>query len=154
MTLAFSTFGRATRSIWENLYLNAVSASVVDFFGVARLYSLIQNNLNTADSWNKDIHISVYFAETVDETSVSICETKYTRCLKLYRFYVSESDAKKWMLEEVSGIEEHTELGDNILPASLEITLDAQMAHPKQIEDFAKRFKQRTLSQQTMGLSG
>ena len=56
--------------------------------------------------------------------------------------YVSESDAKKWMLEEVSGIEDTlTELGDNILPASLEITLDAQMAHPKQIEDFAKRIQ-------------
>ena len=147
MTLTFfqHIFRRATRSIWENLYLNAVSASVIGASLVLLgLYSLIQNNLSTViDSWNKDIHISVYFAETVDdERRLDLRDQIHAMPEVVQVRYVSESDAKKWMLEEVSGIEETlSELGDNILPASLEITLDAQMAHPKQIENFTKRIQ-------------
>jgi cell division transport system permease protein len=145
MTFTFlqHIFRRATRSIWENLYLNAVSSSVIGASLVLLgLYSLMQNNLSTViDSWNKDIHISVYFAEDVDEARrLELRDQIHSMPEVVQVRYVSESDAKKWMLEEVGGIEATlSELGDNILPASLEITLDAQMAHPDRIEGFAKR---------------
>ena len=145
MSLTFlqHIFRRATRSIWENLYLNAVSASVIGAALILLgLYSLVQNNLSTViDSWNKDVHVSVYFADDVDEERRLELRDKIHGMSEVVQVrYVSEIDAKNWMLEEVSGIEDTLkELGDNILPASLEITLDAQMAHPKRIEEFASK---------------
>ncbi len=134
---------RATRSIWENLYLTAVSASVIGASLILLgLYSLIQNNLSTViDSWNKDVHVSVYFADDVDDTRRFELRDQIQNMNEVVKVrYVTEADAKQWMLEEVSGINATlSELGDNILPASLEITLDAQMAHPKRIEEFATR---------------
>ena len=135
---------RATRSIWENLYLNAVSASVIGaslilFLG---LYSMIQNNLSTVmDTWNKDVHVSVYFADDVNEQErMNLRDDIHQMSEVVQVRYISELDAKKWLIEEVSGIDQTlNELGDNVLPASLEITLDAAMAQPDKIAGFAKR---------------
>ncbi len=152
MSLTFlqHIFRRATRSIWENLYLNAVSASVIGASLILLgLYSLIQNNLTTViDSWNKDVHVSVYFTDdTSDEQRLEIRDQIHAMPEVVQVRYVSELEAKKWMLEEVSGIEDTlTELGDNILPSSLEITLDAQMANPKRIEEFAKKIQSEAFS--------
>ncbi len=158
MSLTFlqHIFRRATRSIWENLYLNAVSASVIGASLILLgLYSLIQNNLSTViDSWNKDVHVSVYFTDdTSDEERLEIRDQIHAMPEVVQVRYVSELEAKKWMLEEVSGIEDTlTELGDNILPSSLEITLDAQMANPKRIGEFAKKIQSDAFSATDYGV--
>ena len=138
---------RATRSIWENLYLNAVSASVIGASLILLgLYSMIQNNLsNVMDTWNKDVHVSVYFADDVNEEErIQLRDDIHKMSEVVQVRYISELDAKKWLIEEVSGIDETlNELGDNVLPASLEITLDAAMAQPDKIAEFARRIEKK-----------
>jgi cell division transport system permease protein len=136
---------RSFRSVWENLYLNTVAASVIGasllLLGV---YIIVHTNLNSiVDTWNKDVHVSAYFADNLTE------EERFTIRDRIHGYpevlqvrYVSELDAKKWLSEEVEGIEATlNELGDNALPASLEITLSPQMSQPDLIEQFATKIE-------------
>ena len=141
---------RATRSIWENLYLNAVSASVIGASLVLLgLYSMLQNNLTTVmDTWNKDVHVSVYFADDINEQERIELRDEIHKMPEVVQIrYISELEAKRWLMEEVSGIDETlNELGDNVLPASLEITLDSAMAQPDKIAGFAQKIEQEAFA--------
>ena len=60
---------RAMRSLWENAYLNSVSAGVIAattlLFGV---YLSVQFTLNRmVDTWDRDVHVSAYFHPDVPE---------------------------------------------------------------------------------------
>lgn len=136
-------FRRSFRSIWENLYLNAVAASVIGAsLLLLGIYSMIQSNLSSImDTWNKDVHVSAYFTDNItDNERLEIRDAIHDFPEVVQVRYISEQEAKQWLLTEVQEVEETlSELGDNILPASIEITLDAQMAHPKKIEGFVKK---------------
>ena len=136
---------RSLRSVWENLYLNTVAASVIGasllLLGV---YIIVHTNLNSiVDTWNKDVHVSAYFSDNLTE------EERFTIRDRIHAYpeviqvrYVSELDAKRWLIQEVEGIEDTlNELGDNALPASLEITLAPELSQPALIEKFTQKIQ-------------
>lgn len=140
--LARHILRRSLRSLWENLYLNSVAAGVIAaallLFGV---YLTVQYNLNAiVDTWSRDVHISAYFHPDISESARfeardRIAQTPGVAAVR----YVSEADARDWLMERVDGLQPVlTELGEGVLPASLEITLTAEAARPATVASFAE----------------
>lgn len=118
---------RSMRSLWENLYLNLVSTSVIAaallLLGV---YLTVQHNLSSiVDTWGRDVHVSAYFrAEVPTERRFALRDQLAQDPLVGEVRYVSEAEAQEWLAERVDGLDPIlTELGDDVLPASLEVTL-------------------------------
>lgn len=137
---------RSIHSIWENLYLNAVAISVI---GVSLLllgvFGIVETNISTTvEDWNKDVHISAYFSDTLSETErLELRDQVHAFPEVIQVRYVSEEEAKQWLMKEVDALADTLEaLGDNALPASLEITLTPEMAHPQLVEEFAQKLNQ------------
>ncbi|MEL6348835.1 MAG: ABC transporter permease [Myxococcota bacterium] len=133
---------RAARSLWENLYLNSVSTGVIAasllLIGV---YLSVQHNLNSiVDTWSRDVHVSAYFHPDISETRrFELRDQIATEPGVEGVRYVSEADAERWLRERVDGLEPVlSELGEGVLPASLEITLSAEASRPDQIARFAE----------------
>ena len=136
-----STLRRATRSMWENFYFNAVSTSVI---GAALLlmgmFITVLHNVNLiVDGWNRDAHISAYFS----------ADTQHDRQKEIQReiddnpnvatvVHVTPGIAQAWLMDQVEGLEDVLEeLGPDALPASLEIELAESAAEPEEIAAFA-----------------
>ncbi len=118
---------RALRSLWENAYLNAVSTGVITaallLMGV---YLTVQYNLNAiVDTWGRDVQISAYFRPEVPvERRFSVRDRIAVDPAVASVRYVSEADARAWLLERVNGLQPVLdELDEDVLPASLELTL-------------------------------
>jgi len=132
---------RAIRSLWEHLYLNVMATLVI---GAALLligvYLTVQYNLNAiVDSWDRDVHLSAYFHEDVGLERRFALRDQFAQRREVATVrYVSEADARAWLMERVPDIEPVlVELGDNALPASLELTLVSTEASPEAIAAFA-----------------
>ncbi len=118
---------RALRSLWENLYLNLVSAGVIAaavlLMGV---YLTFQYNLNQLmKGWDRDVQVSAYFHPEVSEDRRVALAQRIQDDPRVARVaYVSEEEAGLWLAERVDGLGPVLEeLGSEVLPASLEITL-------------------------------
>ena len=118
---------RSMRSLWENLYLNLVSTCVIAaallLMGV---YLTVQHNLSgIVDTWGRDVHVSAYFrAEVPTERRFALRDQLAQDPLVQDVRYVSETEAQEWLSERVDGLSPiMVELGDDVLPASLEVTL-------------------------------
>ena len=141
--LARHILRRSVRSLWENLYLNSVATGVIAaallLFGV---YLTVQYNLNAiVDTWSRDVHISAYFHPDISEvrrfeSRDRIAQTPGVASVR----YVSEADARDWLTDRIEGLEPVlTDLGEGVLPASLEITLTAEAARPAVVASFAEQ---------------
>jgi cell division transport system permease protein len=136
-------FRRAVRSLWENPYLNVVATGVIAaallLLGV---FLTIEYNLSSIiDSWDRDVHLSAYFEPQITESARFAARDRIAAMPGVEEVrYVSEADAKAWLLEQVGGMEEVLDqVGSDALPASLEITLTAEQAEePAAIAAFAK----------------
>ena len=135
-------FRRAFRSLWENAYLNSVSAGVIAattlLFGV---YLSVQFNLNKmVDTWDRDIHISAYFHPDVPENRrFDVRDEIASRPEVIKVRYVSSESANEWMQVRMPAMEDILkELGSDTLPSSLEISLTASAARPTAIDSFAR----------------
>ncbi|MDG1479661.1 MAG: permease-like cell division protein FtsX [Myxococcota bacterium] len=133
---------RSVRSLWENLYLNSVASGVIAaallLFGV---YLTVQYNLNSiVDTWSRDVHISAYFhPDTSEDRRFEAKNQIAARPGVASVRYVSEADARDWLTERVEGLEPVLiDLGEGILPASLEVTLTAEAARPAMVATFAE----------------
>ncbi len=140
--LARHILRRSVRSLWENLYLNSVASGVIAaallLFGV---YLTVQYNLNAiVDTWSRDVHISAYFHPDISETRRFEAKNHIATIPGVASVrYVSEADARDWLTERVEGLEPVlTELGEGVLPASLEITLTTEAARPAMVASFAE----------------
>ncbi len=128
---------RTARSLRENLYLNAVAAGVIaaSLMLVGTFLLALINVRSVVDTWNRDIHISAYFDEGVDIERRFVIKDRVEAIAGVAEVrYVSEADAGVYLTEklpELSGVLE--ELGDEVLPASLEITLDDSHTSPEAI---------------------
>ena len=87
---------RSLRSIWENLYLNTMSSLVIAasllLLGV---YVSVQVNLNNiVDTWNRDVHVSAYFAADITEAErLNALEEIHALPEATKVVYVSEEEA-------------------------------------------------------------
>jgi cell division transport system permease protein len=103
------------------------------------VYAIIHLNLNgIVDTWNRDVHVSAYFASDITEQERLDLRTEILALPEVTKvIYISEEDAQKWLVERVEGVDASLEiLGENALPASLEITLESS-SNAEIIEDFA-----------------
>jgi cell division transport system permease protein len=136
-------FRRAGRSIWENVYLNVVATGVIaSALLLLGVFLTIQYNLSAIiDSWDRDVHVSAYFQPEITESARFAARDRIAALPGVQEVrYVSEADAKSWLLQQVSGMEEVLDqVGADALPASLEITLtDEQAREPSAIGAFAR----------------
>lgn len=128
---------RAARSLRENLYLNAVAVGVIaaSLMLVGTFLLAMVNVRSIVDSWNQDIHISAYFDDGVDIERRFVIKDRVEAITGVAEVrYVSESDAGAYLVEklpEMGSVLE--ELGDEVLPASLEITLADSHTSPEAI---------------------
>lgn len=146
---------RAGRSLWENLYLNIVAIGVIgaslSLFGI---FLTVQHNLSDiVDTWNRDVHISAYFHPDIDEQARFTLRDQIHLQPEVARVrYVSEADAEAWLVEQVEAIQPVLEeLGEGVLPASLEITLTPEASRGVQVAEFAMALEQGAFSQINYG---
>ena len=134
---------RAMRSLWENLGLIAVSVLVIAtgllLVGVAWT---VQHNLDAlVATWGQDVHVSAYLKAGVTEETSSALVNKVSAMPEVERVdYISQEEAQRWLAERVEGLSGVLgELGPDALPASLEITLKADvLADPAAVQRFAE----------------
>jgi len=136
-------FRRAGRSLWENIYLNVVATGVIaSALLLLGVFLTIEYNLSSIiDSWDRDVHVSAYFEPQITESARFAARDRIAAMPGVQEVrYVSEADAKAWLLQQVGGMEEILDqVGPEALPASLEITLTQQQAgEPAAIASFAK----------------
>jgi cell division transport system permease protein len=136
-------FRRAGRSLWENVYLNVVATGVIaSALLLLGVFLTIEYNLSSIiDSWDRDVHVSAYFEPQITESARFAARDRIAAMPGVQEVrYVSEADAKAWLLQQVGGMEEILDqVGPEALPASLEITLTEQQAgEPAAIAGFAK----------------
>jgi cell division transport system permease protein len=133
---------RTSRSLWENAYLNSVAIGVIAasllLIGV---YLTVQFNLNRlVDTWDRDVHVSAYFHNDVPEQRRFDLRDQLANRPEVVRVrYVSTEDAQEWMRERMPGMDSVLkELGEEALPASLEISLTNTAARPEAIAEFSQ----------------
>ena len=136
-------FRRAGRSLWENVYLNVVATGVIaSALLLLGVFLTIEYNLSSIiDSWDRDVHLSAYFEPQITESARFAARDRIAATPGVQEVrYVSEADAKAWLLQQVGGMEEVLDqVGSEALPASLEITLTTEQAEePAAIAAFAK----------------
>lgn len=132
---------RALRSLWEHLYLNTVASLVIAaallLLGV---YLTVQFNLNAiVDTWDRDVHVSAYFHDDVgEERRFALRDEIAGRPEVASVRYVSAEDAREWLVQRVADVQPVLEeLGPDVLPASLEISLLPEQAAPEAVAAFA-----------------
>ncbi len=134
---------RAVRSLWENLYLNAVAAGVIGAaVTLVGVFLMIMVNLSElVDAWDRDVHVSAYFYTDVPVDRRFAVKDDVGRLEEVHSVrYISEVEARAWLIERLPEIDRVLEaLGDDVLPASLEITLQDGATRPSDIESFASR---------------
>ncbi|MCB9761553.1 MAG: ABC transporter permease [Alphaproteobacteria bacterium] len=136
---------RALRSLWENLSLNLVATGVITAaLMLGGVYLSVMVNLDAiVERWDRDVHISAYFFPdvSVDRRFAVKDELSMMRGVDQVH-YVSEADARRFLEERVSDIGPVLdELGDDVLPASLEITLRPGYTGPAEIAAFAEQIQ-------------
>ena len=133
---------RALRSLWENLWLNLVATGVIAAaVMLAGVYAAAMVNLDRlVDSWDRDVHISAYFYTDVPvDRRFAVKDEIAARAEVAQVEYVSEQAAAAYLterVEEAGPILE--ELGDQVLPSSLEITLQESATAPQDIAVFVQ----------------
>ena len=156
MNLFLHIVRRSFRSVIENLYLNAVACGVIaiSILLLGVYLTTIVNLQNIVDTWSKDVHISAYFDGSISENQrFKVRDDLHKRNEVVQVRYVSELEAKQWMTEEVEGIEATMGLlGDNVLPASLEITLSPDYSGSDEIEAFAESLDKEVFGSIDYGL--
>lgn len=125
---------RALRSLWENLSLNLVSTGVIAAaLMLAGTYLTVMVNLGQiVETWDRDVHVSAYFFPDVPVDRRFALKDEIAAMPQVAEVrYVSEAEARAWMEERVPEVQGALgELGDEVLPSSLELTLVEEATHP------------------------
>ncbi|MSP55514.1 MAG: FtsX-like permease family protein [Myxococcales bacterium] len=136
---------RVVRGIREHFYFFVVSTGVVaSALVLLGLFAMVLRDVNAmVGSWQADQHVSAYFAAGVTpevETEMHALVAGRREVAKVER--VTSADAAVWMTErapELAAV--FSELGPAALPASLEITLQPEIATPEKMEAFVASLK-------------
>lgn len=133
---------RSLRSLRENLGLNLVSTGVIAAaMMLMGLTLVVVGNLSrVVETWDRDVHLSAYFFADVPEARrLELRDAVAARPEVQEVRYVSEAEAGAWLREVVPEIRPVLdELGDSVLPSSLEVLLLPQHTGPGQVEAFAR----------------
>lgn len=135
-------FQRTFRGILEHLYLTSVSTGVIAaaLLLVGTFVLVVRNLDGVVSAWNHDAHVSAYFRpQTPPEVQVAAQQAVAGRSEVLEVQRVTEKEAAAWMQEKMPELSPVLEdLGNQALPASLEITLKPESLTPENVARFAK----------------
>ena len=136
---------RTLASLWENLALNGVVVGVIGAaLLVAGTYMQVMVNLDRiVERWDRDVHISTYFYTDVPVDRRFAVKDDLARLPEVKQIlYVSEDEARAYLEERVPDVKPILEeLGAEILPASLEITLRDSYTRPSDITRFVEKIQ-------------
>ena len=136
---------RTLASLWENLALNGVVVGVIGAaLLVAGTYMQVMVNLDRiVERWDRDVHISTYFYTDVPVDRRFAVKDDLARLPEVKQIlYVSEDEARTYLEERVPDVKPILEeLGAEILPASLEITLRDTHTRPSDITAFVEKIQ-------------
>ena len=136
---------RTFRSLWENLSLNLVVTGVISaaLLLAASYLSVMVNLDHIVASWERDVHISTYFYTDVPIDRRFAIKNDLARLQEVAEItYVSEEDARAYLENKVPDTQPILEeLGADILPASLEITLRDTYTRPSEISGFVEKIR-------------
>ncbi len=136
---------RTMRSLWENLSLNLVASGVIAAaLMLAGVYLTVIVNLEgIVSSWERDVHVSAYFYSDVPVDRRFAIKDDIARLSEVDGIrYVSEEEARDYLSKKVPEVQNILgELGEGVLPASLEITLQEHLTGPSEVASFADRLK-------------
>lgn len=136
---------RSLRGLREHAYLAAVATGVIAAALVLLgMYALVVMNLQAVISgWQQDVHVSAYFAPTVDaEAQAAERSALAGRAEVAAVELVTSAQASAWLRERMPEVEPLlVELGDTALPASLEITLRPGNTTPAAMDAFAESLR-------------
>ena len=115
----------------------------------------MQHNLDAlVATWGQDVHVSAYLKAGVTEETSSALVNKVSAMPEVERVdYISQEEAQRWLSERVEGLSGVLgELGPDALPASLEITLKADvLADPAAVQRFAEALPRDTIEELDYG---
>lgn len=135
-------FLRAIRGIREHTWLFVVGVGVIAAaLFVLGLYGLVVVNLRAAvGSWRTDVHVTAYFEPgTVGAAREQAQKAVAARPEVDSVDYTDEAAARAWMEERMPDlVPVFAELGDEALPASLEITLQDRTPSGEALAAFAE----------------
>ncbi len=136
---------RTLASLWENLALNGVVVGVIGAaLLVAGTYMQVMVNLDRiVERWDRDVHISTYFYTDVPVDRRFAVKDDLARLPEVKQIlYVSEDEARTYLELRVPDVKPIlAELGAEILPASLEITLRDTYTRPSDITRFVEKIQ-------------
>jgi cell division transport system permease protein len=136
---------RTLASLWENLALNGVVVGVIGAaLLVAGTYMQVMVNVDRiVERWDRDVHISTYFYTDVPVDRRFAVKDDLARLPEVKQIlYVSEDEARAYLEERVPDVKPILEeLGAEILPASLEITLRDTYTRPSDITRFVEKIQ-------------
>jgi len=140
---------RGLTSLVENAYLNAVSSGVIAAaLGMLATFLLVFVNVQGAlERWSQDVHLSAYLDETIEVDAreslrAQVAALPEVESAKLVTEAQARADMEGWLpdMAEVLAV-----LDDDVLPASLEITLGAAHSDPEAVEAFVAGLGERGL---------
>jgi cell division transport system permease protein len=111
---------------------------------VAGTYMQVMVNLDRiVERWDRDVHISTYFYTDVPVDRRFAVKDDLARLPEVKQIlYVSEDEARAYLEERVPDVKPILEeLGAEILPASLEITLRDSYTRPSDITRFVEKIQ-------------
>lgn len=135
-------FVRVYRGISEHLYLTGVGTGVI---AAATLligaFALVLTNLEAfVSSWNQDAHVSAYFRSDTPKDAQAITQQAVMARPEVKSVeYVTSEQAASWMKEELPDLGPVlADLGPEVLPVSLEITLKDEYLTTEKVALFAQ----------------
>ncbi|MES2638229.1 MAG: permease-like cell division protein FtsX [Myxococcota bacterium] len=140
------TLLRTLRGVREHTYLALVSTGVITA-GLVLIGMFVMVTTNVAlvlGSWERDVHVSAYLKPggSVD-AHTAVLQSLATRSDVADVRYVSEADARAWMVERMPELAPVLdELGADALPASLEITLRPSHTGPAEMAAFVASIRE------------
>lgn len=134
------TLLRTVRGIREHAYLSFVSMGVIAA-GLLLIGMFVMVTTNVAlvlGSWERDVHVSAYLTPGASpDLHAALLKTLAARPDVAAVRYVSEADARAWMVESMPELAPVLdELGAEALPASIEITLRPDHTSAAEMEAF------------------
>lgn len=136
---------RALRGVAEHTYLSLVSTGVIAASLVLLgMFAMVSANLaQVLGSWERDAHVSAYLPSGTPDAHTALAASLAARPEVASARYVSQAEARAWMTAKMPELGPVLEdLGEDALPASIEITLRPSHISPEAMGQFVSSLQQ------------
>jgi len=120
-----------------------ISAVATVLLLIGAFVMALSNLSGVLDRWGKDVQISCYLVDGVEDTTVFALKVEIERMAEVQTVkYVSKLEALEQFGRSIDGMDRIlADLDENPLPASLEVRLAPNFQEPRQVADIARRLE-------------